>query len=395
MCDYSEAFKIKMASAMIEIDCEKLNEMAIHIVDDEPEKEPKMNEMAIHIADSESDTESHEVQVLPKKMRQRRSWVAGCQLGVSPREYRRLKRMHAPRLLLFLMRALMLCHGCIPHDLSVAEMFSGIGHLVSFARASGLGALGFEILEDKVHQDFCGTLGFLQALLMMLRLEVQALVHWDTCCSNWVWMSRSGTGRHSVNPMGDPSNQKVQIANLMVSRMCCLQLVAFAKYAIMLLEQPGSSMMPQHRRMQEPQFRNLFRIFVHMGAYNAKSAKPSILLSNELLVTLPLKRPMTPAQKAQCDGSHLVKKTYKPDGTLVITGVKGANGLKSSQEYTPEYAAAVLKSYRNWKERHAPEVTLLESSESDYSEEADDSWDDALLQPCAALFADLDATRSF
>ena len=31
---------------MIEIDCEQLNEMAIHIVDDEPEKEPKMNEMA-------------------------------------------------------------------------------------------------------------------------------------------------------------------------------------------------------------------------------------------------------------------------------------------------------------------------------------------------------------
>ena len=132
-----------------------------------------------------------------------------------------------------------------------------------------------------------------------------------------------------------------------------------------------------------------------MGAYNAKSAKPSILLSNELLVTLPLKRPMTPAQKAQVDGSHLVNITYKPDGTKVISGVPGANGLKSSQEYTPEYAAAILKSYRDWKQRHAPDITLLESSESDYSEEADDPWDDALLEPCAALFDGLDATRSF
>ena len=125
-----------MASAIIEIDCE-----------------PSIKHDVVTV-DSESDTESHEVQVLSKRMRRRRSWVAGSQLGVSPKEYRRLKRMHAPRLLLFLMHALMLCHGCIPHDLSVAEMFSGVGHLATFARASGLGALGFEILEDKVHQDF-------------------------------------------------------------------------------------------------------------------------------------------------------------------------------------------------------------------------------------------------
>ena len=113
------------------------------------------------------------------------------------------------------------------------------------------------------------------------------------------------------------------------------------------------------------------------------------------LVTLPLKRPMTPEQKAQVDGSHLVNVTYKSDGTPVISGVPGANGLKSSQEYTPEYAAAVLGSYQNWKQLHAPDVMQLESSDSDYSEQGDDSWDDALLKPCANLFADVDATRSF
>ena len=42
------------------------------------------------------------------------------------------------------------------------------------------------------------------------------------------------------NPMGEPSNQKVQIANLMVSRMCCLQLVAVAG-SMHLSSLPGSS----------------------------------------------------------------------------------------------------------------------------------------------------------
>ena len=72
------------------------------------------------------------------------------------------------------------------------------------------------------------------------RLSVQSLVHWDTCCSNWLWMSRSGTGRNNENPLGEPSNQKVQIANLMVFRMCCLQLVAVAG-SMHLSSLPGSS----------------------------------------------------------------------------------------------------------------------------------------------------------
>ena len=139
------------------------------------------------------------------------------------------------------MHALMICNDGIPQDIDVAEMFSGVGHLVSAAKAAGMAALTYEILEDKIHQDICSPQGFLEALLMMMRLHLQGLVHWDTCCSNWIWMSRSGTGRNNANPMGAPSLSKVQIANLMVSRMCCLQLVAFAKYGIMILEQPGES----------------------------------------------------------------------------------------------------------------------------------------------------------
>ena len=351
------------------------------------------------VHDSDSDIEclddSPAVLPLPKKMRRRRSCIAGCELGVSPKEYRRLKRMHAPRLLLFLMHALIICNDGIPQDIDVAEMFSGVGHLVSAAKAAGMAALTYEILEDKIHQDICSPQGFLEALLMMMRLHLQGLVHWDTCCSNWIWMSRSGTGRNNANPMGDPSLSKVQIANLMVSRMCCLQLVAFAKYGIMILEQPASSLMPKHQRMQEPPFSSMCRMFLHMGSYGSPSAKPSILLSNEMLVTLPIRRPMTPEQKAKVDGSHLVKVEYKSDGSKIITGVPGMDGLKGSQEYTMEYAEAVIGSYQNWKQLHAPNVLLQESSDSDYSDTEGDSWDDALLKPCAAQFTNLNAARTF
>mgnify|MGYP001263263724 CR=1 FL=1 len=122
-----------MASAVIEIDGDEVHEgneggqgAVIEIDGDEVhdgneggqggqgDETLRPPQLDVVIVDSESDTESHEVQVLSKRMRRRRSWVAGYQLGVSPKEYRRLKRMHAPRLLFFLMHALMLCHSSIP-----------------------------------------------------------------------------------------------------------------------------------------------------------------------------------------------------------------------------------------------------------------------------------------
>lgn len=104
---------------------------------------------------------------------------------------------------------------------------------------------------------------------------------------------------------------------------------------------------------------------------------------------------MSPEQQAQIDGSHLVKGEYKPDGSKCITGIPGASGLKGSQEYTMEYAEAVVGSYRNWKRLHARDVLLQESSDSDYSDTEVDFWDVALLKPCTALFTNLDAARTF
>ena len=134
--------------------------------------------------------------------------------------------------------------------------------------------------------------------------------------------------------MGNDVYSKVAVANLMVSRMCCLQLVAFSRFGIMLLEQPASSIMPLHCRMTQSPFKDLWRVFLHMGSYGAKSAKPTWLYGSELLVILPLQRPMTPEQKLALDNSHMVSVEYDPSGKLAVTCKTGHGGLKSSQEYT-------------------------------------------------------------
>ena len=343
-----------------------------------------------------SDSDDEGVNRAPRTLRRRRSWVAATHLGISPKEFRRLKRSGAPGLLFFLIHGLRLVHGSIPHDVDIAEMFSGAGHLVAVAMSLGLRGLTYEILEDKEHQDMCTALGFLQALLVMLRCVFQGLVHWDTCCSNWVWISRSKTGRCRANPMGTGAFENVQKANFMVSRMCLLQLVAASKFAIMMLEQPASSLMPLHRRMVGRPFNEMFRIFIHMGCYGALTAKPTVLYSNEMLVLMPLKKRLNLEQQRQMDNSDLVSLEYRDNGKLAVTGKSKCGGLKASQQYTKDYAEAVVGSWRRWREVHAPTVdeVFAESSDSDYSSTSD-PWDDAELQLCAAMFVDVPGMKAF
>ena len=115
-------------------------------------------------------------------------------------EWRRSKRLCLPSILMFLMSCQTRLHGHIPHDIQVAEWMSGAGHLKASAHRRNLGAMTYEVLDDSVHQDFTRPEGMLEAILIIMRMSVQSLSHWDTCCSNWVWMSRSQHGGSHMFP---------------------------------------------------------------------------------------------------------------------------------------------------------------------------------------------------
>ena len=62
------------------------------------------------------------------------------------------------------------------------------------------------------------------------------------------------------------------------------------------------------------------------------------LWGNVLLILTLMRRKLTKAQKEALDGSHLVEVFLDPrDGELKVTGKRGADGLKASQEYTEQY----------------------------------------------------------
>ena len=56
----------------------------------------------------------------------------------------------------------------------VCEFFSGVGEIVKAAHSCGMGALGFEYLDDMQRQDFESPSGLQEALLMIQRCGPQS-----------------------------------------------------------------------------------------------------------------------------------------------------------------------------------------------------------------------------
>lgn len=69
-------------------------------------------------------------------------------------------------------------------------------------------------------------------------------------CSSWVWMSRGSTFRSKERPLGDERVECVQQGNLQVSRLVLVLLYASFSGCTWIVEQPVSSLMWSHPRME-------------------------------------------------------------------------------------------------------------------------------------------------
>ena len=90
------------------------------------------------------------------------------------------------------------------------------------------------------------------AIIVLLRCKMDtSLVVFAICCSSWVACSRGSTRRSRDNPMGSRTLPKVVSANEMVSRVCLLVQLSMAVGATWLVEQPSTSLVWLHERMQD------------------------------------------------------------------------------------------------------------------------------------------------
>ena len=142
------------------------------------------------------------------------------------------------------------------------------------------------------------------------------------------------------NVLGCEEHLNVRIANVMVSRMCYLTKIGLSKLIVFWAPR--------------------------IAAFWAPSAKPTRLYSNCLLILAKLRRTLTKVEKQRLglDSTHLVTVEFR-DSKLKVTGKVGDGALKSSQEYTGEYARTCLDAYYSNCARHAPSLSSILAGSSD------------------------------
>lgn len=130
-----------------------------------------------------------------------------------------------------------------------------------------------------------------------------------------------------------------------------------AKNVLWLYEQPHSSLLSEHPRMQElVRARKIYRAFMWMGSYGALTPKGTHLWCPSPCVgrlSLPLPQDVDWS-------AELVTKKTRADGSVQITG---SHALKASQAYPKQFGLATVDLWRSWQQpkpiacRNAPPPT--------------------------------------
>jgi hypothetical protein len=335
----------------------------------------------------------------------RTSEIHGPLFGVAPRVYRALVRTKAPLILFQLLWFIRLGVPDVQQNTVFVDYYMGRGHLFEQFEARGHSSLGYEVKRDSIRENALTPEGLLTMVVFALRLRdglrtaqgiiERALSHWGTVCSSWIFVSKGTTGRSALLPHGNESVQSVREGNVQVSRMCLTLWLLAAKSVGWILEQPGSSTMEQHKRMQEH-----FRIFgvravrTWMGAFGGPHQKPTQLKSSVFWLCT-LARPLSKNDRSRIGASTTVLQIAPhPDGRRRITG----NGqvLKDTQEYPVGYAEAVADTFTEHYARGMHDV--INSNEDGYESDSDtmsegelryseDDWADADLSGVYKLMA--------
>ena len=256
------------------------------------------------------------------------------------------------------------------------ELFAGCHSICNGVRRLGLSAVSLDFSTVSYYDDINSTTGFLRALTYVIGLLPMGLLWLAPPCSSWVFMSRGSTHRTHESPLGNLAFEKVRAANMQVSRVVLLVLMAMLLHnAIWLGEQPLSSLLPLHHRwqmLQEVLGERFHELHMWMSSYGAGSPKPSLLMSNHAdIVALWKPRP------------H-VRSTVKTTRTYVDasgqTRVTGSDELKGTQAYPPQFGEKVGRVYSSIMSEHPCGDGVPLNEIHNVACHDTDCWDDANLE---------------
>ena len=319
-----------------------------------------------------------------------RARFAGLTIG----EYTALRKMGVPivmfNLLALIIKPFMNLVGPtrrITRALDCVEFYAGVGNVARAFKNAGLESRTYDIVENAEDMNMSSAYGFFTAVFLCMKLKAFGLSHWASVCSTWVFMSQGSTKRY-MNIWGTPEScSGVVTANEQVVRMTMLFMLCNVRQVYWLLEQPMTSVLDQIPVLVEDVIGWSVRVNTCMGAYWAKSKKPTWLKSNGRWSTA-LRRSSSGCSFDAND--NVVQLEPGLDGKKRVSG---GPGLKATQVYPEGYGTAVLDAWMD-RETHSSTCAFEECDDSDASdeelEEMPEAWRANLQDVAEALNVSMD-----
>lgn len=170
------------------------------------------------------------------------------------------------------------------------EMFAGDAAVTRALTGVGFRVLSLDIryMSHTQHaraMDLCTPAGFAVALWAVMKLRPNALAVFAPVCSSFVWINRSTSGRSVSLPLGNTELQHVQVGNLLAARTALLAWLVSWRHGWWIIEQPSSSVMIDHPRMQQlVSHHTVYKHVVCMAWYGGTSMKRTHLYSNAMFL---------------------------------------------------------------------------------------------------------------
>lgn len=244
-------------------------------------------------------------------------------------------------------------------DLDVVELWSGVGSIVSAAKAAGLAAAPFDKHRDhgvtdtadpSTTEDILLEAGFLRALGLVLRLRLGGLLWMAPVCSSWIFLNLAQTKRtrlHGPKFSGDERYVPVQQGNQMAEIAAFLFLIAALRGVHAVIENPAGSMMFSYEAFATAcgLWRERFWAVVPYCSFSTANLGERLGKRFKLMGTHPWVRRL--ALPCLCPGRvHKALHTLKfVNGKRRVTGCKQA--LKDSAAYPPNMGTAIIDAWMN------------------------------------------------
>ena len=242
--------------------------------------------------------------------------------------------------------------------LDAVELFAGMNEITRAAQRSGRTAMSYDRDYDQHGgMDFNSTIGFLHAVVLILRLGDGAQHTTAPVCSSYGFINSGTSGRSTWQPLGNIYVCSVKDGNTMVARQVLLLYLCHSKGVFFMLENPRGSHLEKHPCFQAL-LRDIpiYRTCVELGDFGGNTAKAVWLYSNYPCIH-ELQAFARANRNTDVKKDTLVEYKINESGERKVYGIKAA--LRESQSYPRAFGEAVNSLYLRHKAKFRQQAADL------------------------------------